>query len=147
MSQELEKLIDKVVESDSQILESAKAYSGEDYKFAIKEQIRKRVYREIKEELYGEVMDKVKQDAEMEALNKEITEIKKLTFTGLGLAFFVGLLVNQCTEVITFFKGIPTEVGLFSTSMIIIVLSAICLALVIFIIISDILRIWKGFRK
>jgi|GEM_PF-5246355 len=147
MSQELEKLIDQVVEGDSQILESAKVYSGEDYKFAIKDQIRRRVYREIKEELYGEVMAKVKQDAEKEALNKEIDAIKKLTVTGLVLAFFVGLLVNQCTEVITFFKGIPTEVGLFSTGIIILVLLAACLLIVFGIIISDLLKVWKGFKK
>lgn len=71
------------------------------YNDAVKKQLEKEIYDEIKAEVKDEVLQKVEKEIEDRAELMKIQEFKKLIFDGFFIAFFVGLLVNQITELLS----------------------------------------------
>ena len=58
------------------------------------------------EKIIKEAQDEIDKKSNL----KQIQEIKALTISGAVLAFFVGLFVNQITELIDFYKGPIKEI-------------------------------------
>ena len=67
----------------------------------------------------------------------------KLTVEGFLVAFFVGLLVNQVTDFIGYFKGTIQVADIWPTIMISIVLLIVCTGFFIFMFLSEILKLFK----
>ena len=142
MSQELDRLIQKAIESDQRIFEEiqTKGFTKEQYIQAITDKTKKQVYKEVKEEVRDEAIKEAEKKINMITTNKQMKEIKKLSFTGILLAFFVGLLVNQFTEVITLLKNN----GFLSTRWVIVVLAILCMLILIYGIWQELYALWKG---
>lgn len=142
MSKELSKLLDQYIASKEDVFAAeSNPEEREKLKNAVKESLEKKIYNEIK----NEVRDKAIADAENEinkrADRKRISEYKSLTITGIVMAFFVGLLVNQITDIIGIYKGTVLQEKLGCTLIISIVLLLICIAIAIGLFISEIIKI------
>lgn len=83
-----------------------------------KKELRNRICEEIKEELKEQIVKEAQDEIDRKANLKQIQEIKTLTVTGAILAVFIGLLVNQLTEIISYYKGSILVVGTQSTWLI-----------------------------
>lgn len=142
MSQELNRLIDKAIKSDQRIFEEIETngFTTDEYIEAVTEKTRDKVYKEVKDEVREEALAEAEAIAEKRKFEKQISEIKKLTLQGIALAFFIGLLVNQITDVITFCK----KSGMFSTGVTILVLVIISLLIIFLVVLQELQKIWKG---
>lgn len=107
MSNNLKTLIEKYI-----VLQDKKVFlSGVDEQYkteyveAVKEKLYDTIYEEIKFEVRDEAIKKAEKVINKRAELKKIDEFKKLMIEGFLVAIFVGLFVNQCTDIIGFFKG------------------------------------------
>ncbi len=80
----------------------------DDKKF-ISHAMNEKLYDDLRKEIYSIEKDRIKKELQEENERdeqlKNIRRIKILLFESLILGFFVGLLVNQATDVISFLKG------------------------------------------
>jgi hypothetical protein len=70
----------------------------------IEDTLRQQVISEITQEKVKEMVATADEQIRKAARIKKIKEIKELAVQGFIIAFFVGLLVNQVTEIVSFFK-------------------------------------------
>lgn len=119
MSKELDKIIDTALDLEPSVNKALQnawqaskgGLSFDDIKEAAKSDLRSRIYNEIYEEKKAEIVKEAQDEIDRKANIKQIHEIKTLTISGAILAFFVGLLVNQLTELILYYKRPIEEVG------------------------------------
>lgn len=115
------------------------------------EAAKKRLKQEIYIEIYKEVKDKALRDADTRiAEQKElhhIKELKKLAIEGLIVAFFVGLLVNQVTDIISFLKGTLVLESIFPTLFISLALLFICVLIFLLEFILTFIELWRKVKK
>ena len=71
-------------------------------------------------------------------------ELKEIIWSGFLVAFFVGLLVNQVTDVITHLKGDDNMQG---TLAAIIILLLLCLAVFLYMFIAKVKKIYDAIKK
>lgn len=80
----------------------------------IKDSAKENLFNAIKEEVIILEKDRIKKEAEDEIIKLEqarkIKEIKVLMYEGFIIAFVVGLIVNQATEILDISKGEETKV-------------------------------------
>lgn len=145
MSQALETLIDKYIDSQDAVVfrDNAVPDDKEAYVNAIKKELTDRIYNEIRKEIRDEALADASELIEMKAGIKRIEEFKKLTVNGLIVAFFVGLLVNQSTDIIGYFKGSFETQNIWSTVGIAIVLFLICSVISLGLFISEIIKMLR----
>lgn len=74
---------------------------------------------------------------------KKIEEFKKLSIDGLIVAFFVGLLVNQSTDIIGYFKGSFSTNNIWLTVGVVVVLLIICGGIFIGLFISELIKLLR----
>ena len=150
MSKTLNNLIDKAYKSQEKEIKEKCAFSNEDltiHSMAVKESLEKLVYKEIKQELYDEVTIAATKQLEKEALNKKVKELEKIIYTGLILAIFVGMLVNQLTDIITYLKN-GTNFNLLSNTIILVLIFAgLCILITVVIFVKDALNMIKDERS
>lgn len=97
-------------------IESQKISEGEtnDEIEYIKDSAKENLFNAIKEEIIILEKDRIKKQAEDEIIKLEqerrIKEIKVLMYEGFIIAFVVGLIVNQATEILNVSKGVDTKV-------------------------------------
>lgn len=131
MSQKLEQLINVFV--DNKYSEITKEMNeGEEKEYLIdgvKEKIRSEIIGEIKEEYKEEIVEQAEKEIEQQERKKRITEIKEVIWSGFFVALFVGLLVNQITDIISFYKGASSIKDIAPTYIICLVFMLICLAI------------------
>ena len=119
MSKELDRIIEAALNSipgANQALQSAKdagngGLSFDEVQESAKLAIRNVIYDEIYEEKKAEIVKAAQEEIDRKAQIKQLNEIKILTISGAILALFVGLLVNQLTELILYYKGPIETVG------------------------------------
>lgn len=142
MAKLLETLIDKSMEhDDSKIQEAFEGEKADNYSKAIKEGIYKQVYDEIKEEAIEEITQQALEKSKKILKKEKIKNLGSLTITGVILAFFVGLVVNETTAFIDFLKNIPNNIG-WMISVGVVVLSVIVILLItVFIFIKEALQL------
>ena len=68
---------------------------------AAEENIKKKIIEEIEPEIREDEYRKAKAEVETEENGKRLEELKEIIWSGFLVAFLVGLLVNQVTDVIT----------------------------------------------
>jgi len=110
-----------------------------------KEKTRNELLDEIREELTPDIKKEVIRSYEDKNRKKQISNMKKLLTEGFFLAIFVGLFVNQATEIIDFYKGENVTIG--KTVIISAILFGICLIIVGFFFIKEFLRIYNNYMK
>ena len=97
-------------------VESQNISEGEtnDEKEYIKDSAKKNLFNDIKEEIINLEKDRIIKEAEDEIKKLEqerkIKEIKVLMYEGFIIAFVVGLIVNQVTDILNVSKGVETKV-------------------------------------
>ena len=72
---------------------------------AVKKQLAQDIRNEIKAEVTEEAVKDAQVIIEKNSLLARINEYKKLSIDGLLIAFFVGMLVNQSTDLVGHLKG------------------------------------------
>lgn len=149
MSKALDTLIDKYINMENLRVfkEDIAPEDTEAYIKAVKCQLKDQIYKEVCEEVREEALEEAEKITEKKARQKRIEEFRKLAVDGLIVAFFVGLLVNQSTDIIGYFKGsfITPNIGI--TVVIAVVIFLVCVGLCGFWFISEILRLIEGIEK
>ena len=145
MSNTLETLLDKYLKLEEKILfrENAVPNEKEANVDAIKKQLSDKIYAEIKQEILESVLADAEEIIEKKAGLKRIEEFKKLSIDGLIVAFFVGLLVNQSTDIIGYFKGSFSTNNIWLTVEVAIVLLLICVGIFVGLFISELIKLLR----
>lgn len=105
MSETLHTVIENYIASKSEkiLQQEASDNEKEEYTNAVISKLEDRVYDEVKRDVRDKALAEAEKIIEKRSELRKIEELKKLTVEGLIVAFFVGLLVNQVTDMITFF--------------------------------------------
>lgn len=107
MAEKLDTLIEKYVTANSQ--EVFKDEANEENKAIYLEAAKIRIRQEIYDEVRAEVKDSAIAEAEKDISERtefrKIDELKKLMSQGFIVAFIVGLLINQVTDLVGIVKG------------------------------------------
>lgn len=142
MSEELSKILDNYISSQENELFSDEAdiELKEQYKNAAKKKIENNIYTEIEKELMDKIIAGAEKEIDKRAGIKRISEYKNLTVTGIIMAFFVGLLTNQITDIIGMLKGTVTPEKIKYTVIISFVIFMICVAIAFGLFISEIVK-------
>lgn len=114
---------------------------------AAKEQIKTTIYDEITAEVRDKALREAEVLIEQKANMRKLNEYKKLAVEGFMLAFIVGLLVNQITDIIGFYKGSLDIESIGSTIWISLVLMLICVCIFIYIFLKTLINLWKEVKK
>lgn len=129
MSETLEKLLNSFIESKR--FEIKKNTEKDEYmeymETAVKEKMRDAVVEEIRKELESEIIEEVKKNNEIAEQKRKVKELQEVLWSGFIIAFIVGLLVNQVTDIISFFKGASSIESISTTIWICIGLLAVCI--------------------
>ena len=146
MSKELDNIIEIALNDPdaSTALRNAKAVDKEGLSYPYirdlaKTELTNRIYKEIKEELKEQIIKK--------SNLKQIQEIKALTISGAMLAIFVGLFVNQITELIDFYKGPIKEIDVQLTWKASIVLLGLTSLITVFWFFRSALKVIKDYSE
>lgn len=143
MSETLHTVIENYIASKSEkiLQQEASDNEKEEYTNAVISKLEDRVYDEVNRDVRDKALAEAEKIIEKRSELRKIEELKKLTVEGLIVAFFVGLLVNQVTDMITFFKGTVTPSNFYVTIIIIFVLLFICISLTLGMLISQLLTL------
>lgn len=77
--------------------------------------LKEKLQKDIKDEIIKEEAEKILKESIKLKKEKRIKEIKFTIFSGVFLSFFLGLIVNQATDIIGYLKGSVTLNSLTST--------------------------------
>ena len=145
MSDKLNMLVDNYVE-----LQNQKVFpSGieDDYKSvyidAAKQQLYDMIYEEVKEEVQDQAVIDAEDILEKKAGLRRIEELRKLVFEGFFAAIFVGLLVNQLTDLIGCLKGSMSLSFVWPTALTVVLLLIICIAVYFWLFASELTQLVK----
>lgn len=136
MGQVLDSLIDKVLKNDEKIFIAAPKEDKEKYQQSLKETF----ISQIKEEIIKEEAEKFAEEIIKSKKAKKIEEIKSTILTGVCLSFFLGLIVNQVTDIIGYLKGSVSLEKLDSTLWILFWLGLITVAILFYLFIENVLK-------
>lgn len=142
MSESLKTLIDKYVKSQKISIEG----SDEEKKEVItaaKERLYDKIYQEVKEEVKEKALEEADDIIDERKRLRQLSELKKLVWSGFLVAFFVGILVNQVTDIIGYLKGSVSLTSIWPTVAIIIILLIICIMCFGWAFVSEILKILR----
>lgn len=145
MSEKLETIVEKLIKKQSDSLFGADAdiTEKEESIAALKERMIAQVYSEVKEEVRDAALQEAEQILDEKAHLQQIKELKKLTISGFIVAIFVGVLVNQITDVIGFYKGSVSLDVIWPTVIISSVLLAICVAIFAGMFLAEVLKLLR----
>lgn len=134
MSKTLDELLTKAYEDNEKEIKAQTSIEPDDTEFmfeSVKERISSKIYSEIKEEVYEEIMEKVNEDLKKHEHDRKIEELRKVIYSGFIIAFFVGLLVNQVTDIASYIKkSLELEWGI--TIILIVFLAIISIGLTVY---------------
>ena len=154
MSNTLDTLINKALETEKTKFSQIEEITKEDEKefmITTKLAITERIYKEIKNEIEVEIKQKAIQDAQNEiqqqSISNKIKELRTLIISGFVMSFFVGMLVNQSTDIIGYIKGTIEIQSVGMTLIWIFIFLLLCGLILIFIFLSDFEKIIRGLKK
>lgn len=142
MSKQLDTIIDNYIKVKDIQLENTEDERREILE-AAKQELKRKIYKEIKEEVKDEACREAARDIENMAELRRINDFRKLAVDGLVVAFFVGLLVNQCTDLIGYFKGSVTLDNVYHTIILCIVFLVVCILVFGSVFVSSLIRMLK----
>lgn len=142
MSKELSRILDNYISSQENELfnDEADIELKEQYKSAAKKKIENSIYSEIENELKEKIIADAEKEIDKRAGMKRVKEYKSLTLIGIIMAFFVGLLTNQITDIIGMYKGTVTPERIKGTLIISGVIFIICVVIAFGLFISEIIK-------
>lgn len=145
MSETLKTVIDKYIESQEKIVfrENAVPEDKDGYVDAIKKYLTDSIYNEIRTEVRDEALADASKMIEEKAGLKRIEEFKRLAIDGVIVAFFVGLLVNQSTDIIGYLKGSFYTSNIWLTVKIAAALLVICIIIFAYMFISELIKMLR----
>lgn len=136
MSKQLENLVEEYIHNHQDVIKIKSDGQNNDFYILAHDAIKKKLIEDVKEEIVSEEKESIIKDAEIEIQKikdrKYIEELKVLIGEGFVVAFFVGLLVNQVTDLISIFKGTLYNEVLLKTIVIAVMLFALCVGIFIF---------------
>ncbi len=143
MSEKLDRLVDNYLElQDKNVFqENVEECNREIYVNATKEKMKKDIYDEIKGELRDKAVSEAEQLIEEKAGARRISEFRKLMIDGFVVAIFVGLFVNQTTDLIGYYKGSVTLNSIWPTAFIAFVFILICIGIFAWKFISELIKL------
>ena len=141
MSETLKTVLDKYIESQNKVVfrENAVPEDKDGYVDAIKKSLTDKIYDEIRAEVRDEALADASKIIEEKAGLKRIDEFKKLAIN----AFFVGLLVNQSTDIIGYWKGSFQASNIWITVGIAVALLVICIIIFAYMFISELIKMLR----
>lgn len=145
MSETLKIVIDKYIDSQNKVVfrDNAVPEDKDGYVDAIKKNLTDKIYNEIRKEVRDEALADASKIIEEKAGLKRIEEFKKLAINGLIVAFFVGLLVNQSTDIIGYIKGSFLTSNIWLTVQIAVALLVICIIIFAWMFISELIKMLR----
>ncbi len=127
---ELEKVLDAVMKSKDDLIREEISEADRDELIAsLRETMKKKIVEEVKEQYKQEIIEEANDEMTKAANRQKLKEIKSVMWNGFLLAFVVGLVVNQVTDLVGFWKGTVSAGDLGKTIILVIVLLAVCLLL------------------
>ena len=106
MSKKLNNVIEKSLKF-SDFYKDKNIDRDEEAKFsfeAARDRTAKEIYEEIKNELKEEAINEAQEEIKSQKLIHKIKELRTLTIIGVIIAFFIGMGVNQATELISSYE-------------------------------------------
>ena len=148
MSETLKTVLDKYIESQNKVVfrENAVPEDKDGYVDAIKKSLTDKIYDEIRAEVRDEALADASKIIEEKAGLKRIDEFKKLAINGVIVAFFVGLLVNQSTDIIGYWKGSFQASNIWITVGIAVALLVICIIIFAYMFISELIKMLRRIK-
>lgn len=145
MSDKLNTLVDKYLSlQDPQVfLQDIDKDEKAVYVNAIKKELIDSIYEEVKEDIRDNAVREANEIIDEKAGLKRIDEFKKLMINGFIVAALVGLLVNQLTDIIGYYKGSVTISTIMPTIIISIILFIICICIFAWLFFNELLRLLK----
>lgn len=142
MSETLETLVDNYIKlkEDVVLKESAGIKDKEEYTASVKKSLLSQIYTEVENEVRDDAIQKADKIIEKKADKKRINEFRRLTIDGLIVAFFVGLLVNQVTDIIGYLKECFEMPNIKITMIFSVVLLIICIVIISWLFISEVIK-------
>ena len=142
MSEALETLVDNYIKLKEDIVlkESAGTEDKEEYTASVKKLLLNQIYTEVEYEVRDYAIQKADKIIEKKADKKRINEFRRLTIDGLIVAFFVGLLVNQVTDIIGYLKGCFEMPNIKITMIFSVGLLIICIVIISWLFISEVIK-------
>lgn len=129
MAAKLETLVDLVIKMKSDKI-FAKGKNNEEDKdlfiSSVKAQLMNEIYNEVKNEVKSVALLEADEMIKKKSLLQKIKDFKALTLIGVIVAFFVGMSVNQFTELVGYIKGSIELKHIVSTVGLAILFLAIC---------------------
>lgn len=149
MSDKLNTLVDKYISlQDPQVfLQEIDQGEKAEYVNAIKKQLIDSIYEEVKEDIRDAAVKEAEEIIDEKAGLKRIDEFKKLMINGFIVAAFVGLLVNQLTDIIGFYKGSVSIATIMPTVIISAILFVICISIFTWLFLNELLRLLKKHKN
>lgn len=143
MSEHLEQVVSYFVESkEIDNLGNKPGNTREEMlKKAAKESIINAIYKEIYDEVEEEAFLSAEKRSKEKSTERKMREAKNLIIKGFIVAFFVGMAVNQLTEVISIFKNGLTTGNLMDTIIMFIIFLCICIGLLGYMFIKEVLAL------
>ena len=145
MSETLKTVLDKYIESQNKVVfrENAVPEDKDGYVDAIKKSLTDKIYDEIRAEVRDEALADASKIIEEKAGLKRIDEFRKLAINGVIVAFLVGLLVNQSTDIIGYWKGSFQASNIWITVKIAVALLVICIIIFAYMFISELMKMLR----
>lgn len=130
MGKKLDSLVDLVISKNDD-------YSNleDGNKLLVKKKLKSEILYEIKQEVKENAIEEAKKDIDDYMTKKKLKDYKELTIFGLIIAFFIGLSVNQLTDVIAFYKKL-----IYKEPLVSILTAIIIVAIAIYLIFKHILK-------
>lgn len=110
---------------------------------AAEQRIKEQIITKIKDDVRSEERTKAKEEIEAEENEKKLDELKDIIWSAFLVAFLVGLLVNQVTDIITLFKNGSIQ----WTVIIICLLLLLCLVVFFIMFVSKIKKIYEAIKR
>ena len=140
----MQKILDKVLDKYINLYYSEKNEGdAKEIIEAAKEEIKRRIYSDIKEEIKEEALRDADEIIKKRAELHRLKELRNLSIEGIFIAFFVGLLVNQVTDIIGYYKGSVNLDDLLPTFILVLIFGALGAGIFIFAFMSTFLDLWK----
>lgn len=149
MSEKLDRLVDNYLKlQDKNVFqENIEENDREMYVNAAKEKMKKEIYDEITGELRDKAISEAEHIIDEKAGLKRISEFKKLMIDGFVVAIFVGLFVNQTTDIIGYYKGSIKLNSIWPTVLITFIFIFICICIFAWQFISELIKLLKKGKK
>lgn len=144
MATSLDNLIDNYVQLKKDILFSK--VNDEDLALFIdmtKKELKREIREEIEEEVKERALKKAQDEIEEKAGLRRIAEFKKLALDGFIVAIFVGLFVNQATEIIGHLKRTSVLVDIKPTIWLAIGFFFICVIIFLWRFLAELVKLIK----